>query len=413
MRRVVTTAPPRRTPDEAAERRLVLVVSAVMFIDTMFYAVIAPLLPGLAHELRLSKLSAGVMTASYPIGMLLGSLPGGVLAVRAGPRFTVCTGLALLACSTVAFGFLDTPVTLDGARLVEGVGGACSWAGGIAWIAAETPLTRRGAMIGRAVGAAVVGALFGPVMGTIATAIGRPASFSTVAVAAGALIVATRGRPAHHVSSEQGLGTMTRLLGKPSVAAGIWLVGLPAIASGMVNVLGPLRLHRFGAPAAVIGGTFLLGAAIEAAIAPAIGSLSDRRGRLTPLRYGLAAVAVTLCCFTLPGDVVLLAGVIVLTITALGLFWAPAMAMLSDAAEAHRLDQGLAAALMNVAWAAGQIIGSAGGGATAKLAGDGLPTAIAAGLCAVTLAALTWVRGLEGRMTVAAGDVTAGQGLEP
>ncbi len=36
--------------------RLVLVVGAAVFIDTMFYAVIAPLLPALSHQLHLSKL---------------------------------------------------------------------------------------------------------------------------------------------------------------------------------------------------------------------------------------------------------------------------------------------------------------------------------------------------------------------
>src|SRR5690349_17127705 len=44
------------------ERRLVLVVGAVVFVDTMFYAAIAPVLPGLAKELHLSKLSAGALT---------------------------------------------------------------------------------------------------------------------------------------------------------------------------------------------------------------------------------------------------------------------------------------------------------------------------------------------------------------
>src|SRR5437588_10973622 len=102
----------------SSERQLVLLVAAVVFVDTMFYAAIAPLLPTLAHELRLSKLSAGVMTAGYPAGTLAGSLPGGVLAVRAGPKRTVFAGLGLLACSTLAFGFLNDVVLLDAARVV-------------------------------------------------------------------------------------------------------------------------------------------------------------------------------------------------------------------------------------------------------------------------------------------------------
>src|SRR5438105_7272210 len=95
-----------REPQTETLGRLVLVIGAIVFVDTMFYAAIAPLLPTLTRELGLSKLSAGVMTASYPLGTLAGSLPGGVLAARAGPRFAVCSGLALLACSTLAFAYL-------------------------------------------------------------------------------------------------------------------------------------------------------------------------------------------------------------------------------------------------------------------------------------------------------------------
>jgi predicted MFS family arabinose efflux permease len=303
-----------------------LVVSAVVFVDTMFYAVIAPLLPALAHELHLSKLSAGVMTASYPIGTLLGSLPGGVMAARVGPKSTVVAGLALLAGSTIAFGFLHDAVALDVARLVEGVGGACSWAGGLAWIVAETASERRGALIGRALAAAIGGALFGPVIGTLANAIGRRAAFSVVGVVAVLLIAETRRLPTHHVRSEQGLGELRGALASRGVAIGMWLVALPAVASGVLNVLAPLRLHRLGASALAIGATFLLAAGAEAAITPAIGSLSDRRGRLVPLR---------------------------------------------------------------LAWAAGQILGSGAGGAIANAADDAVPITITAGLCLITLATIS------------------------
>jgi MFS family permease len=370
------------------ERRLILVIGAVVFLDTMFYAVLAPLLPGLVHELHLSKLSAGVLTASYATGTLLGALPGGMLAARAGPRVAVCVGLWLLACSTIAFGFLGSAVTLDAARFVEGVGGACSWAGGLAWIVAETPADRRGTMIGRALAAAIGGSLMGPVIGTLATATGRPILFSALAVLAGILIVQTSTLPSQDRASGQGLGTLARGWRKPGIVAGTWLVALPAIGSGLINVLGPLRLHRLGAAAAAIGVTFLLAAAIETAVSPAVGTLSDRRGRLAPLRGGLLAACVTLACFTLPESAALLGALIVATTASLGAFWAPAMAMLSDAAEAVGLDQGLAAALMNLAWAGGQIVGSGGAGAIAEVTGDALPAGVAAGLCALTLVAL-------------------------
>jgi MFS family permease len=369
-------------------RRLLWTVGAVVFVDTMFYAVIAPLLPQLSHQLHLSKLSAGLLTACYPLGTLLASIPGGVLALRAGPRFALCTGLTLLGCSTIAFAFVRFAAGLDVARLIEGVGGACSWAGGIAWLVAETPAERRGATIGSALGAAIGGSLLGPAIGALASVTGRPALFSGLSLIAVVPIVLTRGLPYHRGSSGQGVGTLLRVTRDPRVRAGLWLMGVPAAVSGMLNVLGPLRMHRFGAGAGAIGATFLVAAALEAVVSPIVGGVSDRRGRLAPARAGLILTAVALVCFTWPTAALPLAALIVITACSLGGLWAPAMAMLSDAAEASGVDQALAAALMNLGWAGGQVLGSVGGGAAAKVVGDVLPTLVAAGLCALTLLAL-------------------------
>ncbi|MBO0767434.1 MAG: MFS transporter, partial [Solirubrobacterales bacterium] len=120
-------------------RRLMLLVGAAVLIDTTFYAVIAPLLPGFSHHLGLSKLGAGILTASFPVGVLLASIPGGVLAVRIGPRLALATGLGLLVCSTVAFAFLQTAAGLELARFIEGVSSALSWDAGMAWLVAAAP----------------------------------------------------------------------------------------------------------------------------------------------------------------------------------------------------------------------------------------------------------------------------------
>jgi hypothetical protein len=74
------------------------------------------------------------------------------------------------------------------------------------------------------------------------------------------------------------------------------------------------------------------------------------------------------------------------------------MAMLSDAADSHGMSQAYALALVNFAWAAGQIAGAGGGGSLAKAAGDAAPFALAAGLCALTLGLLL-VQPLAGRAT--------------
>jgi MFS family permease len=365
----------------------VAVVSAAVFLDTMFYAVISPLLPELSHQLALSKLSAGVMTASYPAGMLIGSLPGGALAVRTGPRFTVCVGLLMLVLSTVAFGWLNSAPGLDLARFAEGLGGACSWAGGIAWIVAATSVERRGAVIGRALAMAIGGSLFGPAIGAVASAVGRPALFTGLAMSGLALTAFVRSVPDQTESSAQSVAAVVKVSGRPAMLRAMWLMVVPALVSGVLNVLAPLQLHKLGAGAGVIGATFLVGAGLEAIVSPAVGHLSDRYGRLLPLRLGLVGTGVTLGCFTLPGTAFELSLLVILICIVLGCFWAPAMALLSDVCERYGIDQAHAAALMNLAWAAGQIVGAVGGGAGAKASGDGLPALATAGLCVLSIAA--------------------------
>jgi MFS family permease len=367
-------------------RLLFLVASAVVFVDTMFYAAVVPLLPALTRELHLSKASAGVLTAGYALGTLVGSIPGGMLAARAGPRVTIYVGLFLMGSSSLAFAFLDNIAGLDGARFVQGFGGACTWSGSLAWLIGEVPIGRRGSVIGGALAAGIGGALFGPVIGTLAHALGRGPVFSAVAVVAAGLAAAVALLPAPSAQPpEVGPATVLEEVRRPAIALSMWLVALPAVASGVVNVLAPLRLSDLGASALGIGATFLIAAAAEAVISPAVGHVSDRRGRMFPLRIGLAAAGIVLFGFTLSETVVMVALIVVLSAVALGIFWAPAMAMLSDSAESTGLGQGYAMALINLAWAAGQIAGAAGGGALAKAAGDALPFALSAAMCLATL----------------------------
>ncbi len=373
-------------------RRLVLLASAIVFVDTSFYAVVAPLLPSYVEQFQLSKTGAGVLAAANPLGTLLGALPCGVLAARFGSRRIVLIGLGLMGSSSVVFGFAQHIVLLDAARFVQGVGGACSWAGALSWLIGEAPPERRGELLGTALAAGIAGALVGPALGGLAEITSPQAVFSSVLVVAALLAAGTLTTPEAHRTTRLELGAISRAVRQRQLLSAMWLVTLPALAFGALNVVGSLRLDHLGAGTVAVAGTFLVASAAEAAVSPLVGRTADRRGRLLPIRAGLAASAVGLGALTLPERALLLAVAVVVSAAALGAFWAPAMAMLADAAERSGLDQGFAFSLMNLAWAAGQVAGSALSGALAQRSSDAVPFLLLGALCLVTLVALAGER---------------------
>src|SRR3954451_23807237 len=202
-------------------RKLLLLASAVVLVDTSFYAAITPLLPDLTDQFGLSKAGAGVLAAAYPVGTFAGGLPGGWMAARVGVRQTVLLGLALMTVASVAFAFAESVALLDVARFVQGVGGAASWAGAMGWLAGAAPREKRGELIGSAMGAAIAGALFGPVLGGLAGVLRHEVVFCGVGAVGVGLIVWTLSTPGVAPAGDGSLGGLWRSLADPQVRTGL------------------------------------------------------------------------------------------------------------------------------------------------------------------------------------------------
>jgi predicted MFS family arabinose efflux permease len=366
-------------------RRLLLLVGAIVFVDTMFFAALTPLLPQYSEDLGLSKAGAGLLAASYALGALVGGIPGGMSAARFGVRPTVLVGLTGMAITTVTFGFADSIWLLDTARFLQGVASSFSWTASLAWLVAAAPAERRGETIGAVMGAAIVGALFGPVLGGVASVVGTGPAFASVAVLASVLGVAAWRTPAYTPEHPQPLGRLFGALRDRAIVASIWFVLVPALLFGALNVLGPLRLDVLGLSALAIGATWLVAASFEAALSPLIGRFSDRRGRLAPLRVGLIGSAAATAVLPWIDRGWALAAAIVLAACAFGSFWTPSMSMLADRAETIGLDYAYGFALINLAWAPGAAAGSALGGAAARATSDAAVYLTLSALCVFTL----------------------------
>ena len=373
-------------------RRLLALVSSIIFVDALLFSALTPLVPAYVEEFDLSKAGAGLLVGAYGAGALFGGVPGGLAAARWGPKRAVVAGLVLLSLSSFAFALADSAITLGAARFVQGVASTATWAGALAWISVVAPRERRGEMIGTAFGVAIFGAILGPVFGALADLVSIELAFAVVGALTLAFAgLASLGEPARRESvSFAGLGRAFR---DQRFLGGLWLNTLPAMLFGLLIVLTPLALDEVGWSTFAIAAVFFGAGLVEVVLNPVLGRYTDRVGRLLPIRAALAASTVVALGLAVSSTAALIAALVCAASISFGSLYTPGMSLTSHRAESVGLAQGLAFGVMNTAWAAGELIGPTVGGALAESAGDALPYTVGACLCALTLAATYRVMG--------------------
>lgn len=356
-----------------ALRPVMAIAGAAMVIDAMLFSIMAPLLPYYKQTFGMSKAQAGTLAASYGVGTLIASLPAAALAVRINVKRTLSVGLALMAGASVSVGLAQNAVLLEAARFAQGAAGGVIWSASLAWVSELAPPDRRGAVLGSLTGIAIAGSLLGPPAGALAVATSPADVFSAIPVISLVLFLLLLGLPSHPAVSSTPpwklLGSATR----GSSAFALWLIFVPAMALGLLAVLGPLRLRALGAGAGVIAAIFVVAAIAESCVNPLAGQLSDRRGLKAVSLVGLPAEAGLLMLLVVPDRTAALAIIIVASVAMVGMFWAPAAVLLSATAKKVGVSDVYAFALFNVAWAAGQSVGASASGALAQITSDIVP----------------------------------------
>jgi MFS family permease len=369
-------------------RRLLALASAIVLVDTIFYAALTPLVPYFNEEFGLSKSAVGVLSGAYGAGVLVGSAPGAYVASRAGVKVAAVVGLVLMSVTSLAFGLVDTAPLLVLARFVGGFGSALSWIAAFTWLTARAPDERRGELIGLMLSAAVFGALLGPVLGSAAATIGLVPAFAAVAVVGAAIALWAAVEPAPAPAQRRPFSAMLGPVVRPRLAMGLWLIGLsPLLFSGLA-VLVPLELSRLGWGAAAVGAVFFVSAAFEAVVHPLLGRWTDRTGYLRPVVAGLLITVGILLTLPWVGNPWLLALLVLLASGAFNATLVPGTALFSRGTEKAGMDQALAFGVTNFAWASGYAVGAPLGGTLADLGGDALSYLSLTGACLLTLVLL-------------------------
>ena len=220
-------------------------------------------------------------------------------------------------------------------------------------------------------GAAIFGAMLGPVIGGIASVTSTEATFGGVACL-GLVLAACRSRDAV-APIPRGAESVSLLFGalrSSRMRASIWFIALPALAFGTLNVLGPLRLHELGLGAVAIGAVWLVGAGSRQRRRRSSGT--SRTSTVARCRSPAACSARECSSHCFPSS------------TPSGGSSCPdhrvqlRARILLGAGDVDDVRRGRHArarlrirfALINLAWAPGQIAGAAGGGALAEQTSD-------------------------------------------
>lgn len=147
------------------------IVVGTVFVDTIGFAMVLPLLPSYAARLGVAPSSVGLLIASYSALQFLLAPLWGRVSDRIGRRPVLLIGLVGSVASYLLFAVADTFLLLLLSRVLDGASGA-SINVAQAYLADETRRTQRARAMG-IVGASVgMGFIVGPVLGGITAGIG-------------------------------------------------------------------------------------------------------------------------------------------------------------------------------------------------------------------------------------------------
>ena len=149
----------------------VIWIGIVSVLVTLGIGVIPPALPQYAQYYTLNNAGAGLLLTGFSAGMLVFSVPGGMIADRIGLKSTALAGcVATIIGSGVSIALPNFWI-LVAAQALQGVGSTLYMTAGIAAIMARTPDERIGRTTTTYQGVLVIGMSIAPLVGGAAVAL--------------------------------------------------------------------------------------------------------------------------------------------------------------------------------------------------------------------------------------------------
>lgn len=293
---------------EARRQRVILLILAVVqFTNIVDFMVVMPLGPQLMRTLGIGPAQFGLIVSSYTLSAGVAGLLASALIDRFDRKSSfLCLYFGFLV-GTCFCGLAGNYRVLLAARVVTGAFGGILGGMAMAIIGDVFPEHQRGTATGALMSAfalaSVVGVPFGLSLGT---AYGWHVPFLLLAaVGTLVLIVAARAMPSlrGHLDPEKVAGhpfeeIVTTLTHPNHVRAFALIVTLMFGSFAVIPYISPYLVANVGVTEQQLPWVYVIGGALTLFVAPVVGKLADRYGKLRVYRYaapiaGLLMIAVT------------------------------------------------------------------------------------------------------------------------
>jgi MFS family permease len=312
------------TSDPGAEapiefRRLAVLI-AVNFVDMMGFAIVLPLLPFYALDMRATPVIIGWIIASYSIAQLASAPLWGRVSDRYGRRPALLIGLLGSAAAFLVFGLAQSVWMLFLSRIVQGASGGTT---GVAqaYVADTVRPADRARALGWLSAATAAGMMVGPAIGSLAAHLGQAApGFVAAALCLLNVVFAWRWLPE---SRHPGTGAPERrpiwhaawqVVRHPDLPVSrltwIYAVGMLAF-TGLTSVFALFLEAEHGVTAQTIGYFFFYMGALSLVMRTLfLGPVVDRVGEQWAMRIGAASLALGMLLYPLAGRLAVLVAII-------------------------------------------------------------------------------------------------------
>jgi len=277
---------PPTSPDTGlgvSERFMLLLVSAVQFVNILDFMIVMPLGPDFARDLGIPISQLGLIGGSYTGAAAISGALGSKFLDRFDRRDALAVTMFGLVIGTVSAGFAWNLPALVVARVIAGAFGGPATSVALSVIADIVPPARRGRALGIVMGAFGAASVFGvPLSLELARIGGWRMPFFAVAglglLVAGGAILKMPALKLHFVHTEP-RSRIYDFLSEPSVALSLCATLSVMLATfSVIPNLSAYIQHNRGYPRENLGALYLVGGAVSYVAMRAAGMYIDKFG---------------------------------------------------------------------------------------------------------------------------------------